>query len=72
MTKLDKLNQLGLLGGVKKMILKVEIFQNIFSNNLQEMINKFIEVIPETQIVDIQYTHNTEIYSAMIIYKTCL
>lgn len=71
MTKLDKLNQLGLLGGVKKMIMKVEIFQNIHSDNLQEMINKFIEVIPETQIIDIQYTHSAEIYSAMIIYKTC-
>lgn len=72
MTKLDKLNQLGLLGGVKKMILKVEIFQSEYSENLQEMINKFIEVIPETQIVDIQYNHSTECYSAMIIYKTCL
>lgn len=71
MTKLDKLNQLGLLGGVKKMIMKVEIFQHVLSENLQEMINKFIEVIPETQIVDIQYTHSTECYSVMIIYKTC-
>ena len=51
--------------------MKVEIFQSEYSENLQEMINKFIEVIPESQIIDIQYTHSTECYSAMIIYKTC-
>ncbi len=49
--------------------MKVEMFWSESLEDMQDLINKFIERIDSSKIVDIKYGHSEGCNSAMVIYK---
>lgn len=49
---------------------KVKLFEEVLLNDLESVINKFLEKVEKTgKIIDIKYSTKKYLFSAMVIYK---